>query len=128
VTGAPTREFHQPAAKDPIEGRLAELAGDRTPPELALVERLVTSFRARAPQHVTALDEAFRTGDLKSVEDQAHSLRGAAGNIGADAVSEVCERIENEARAGRLHAGVGDDLRTLRLELQRAADHLTLPV
>ncbi|MEV7626521.1 response regulator [Actinoplanes sp. NPDC089786] len=127
VAGTATRENIPPAHGDPIADRLAELAGGRTPPELALVERLVTSFRARAPRHVTALDEAYRTGDLRSVEDQAHSLRGAAGNIGAAAVSEVCERIENEARAGRLHTGVGDDLRTLRLELERAADHLTIP-
>ncbi|GLY95180.1 ATP-binding protein [Actinoplanes sp. NBRC 103695] len=113
---------------DPIGHRLAELAGDRTVPELALVERLVSSFRSRAPRHVSVLDEAFQAGDLGVLEDEAHSLRGAAGNIGATAVSEVCERIENEARAGRLHAGVGDDLRTLHLELERAADHLHLPV
>ncbi|MFG1603460.1 ATP-binding protein [Actinoplanes sp. NPDC049265] len=126
--GSTTRPGPPRAKSDTIADRLTELAGDHTASELALVERLVTSFRDRAPRHLATLEEAFRTGDRQTVEDEAHSLRGAAGNIGAAAVSEVCERVENEARAGRLHAGVGDDLRTLRLELDRAADHLTLPV
>ena len=127
VASEATRVAAPRTGGDPIGHRLAELAGDRSEPELALVERLVTSFKSRAPRHVTALDEAFQAGDLGVLEDEAHSLRGAAGNIGATAVSEVCERIENEARAGRMHAGVGDDLRTLHLELERAADHLHLP-
>jgi CheY-like chemotaxis protein/HPt (histidine-containing phosphotransfer) domain-containing protein len=109
---------------DPIARRLAELAGDGTAPEIALVKRLVGSFLNRAPRHVADLDEAYQGGDLRVVEDVAHSLKGAAGNIGAVAVQEVCGRIEDEARAGRLHTGVGDDLRTLHLELDRASESL----
>jgi CheY-like chemotaxis protein/HPt (histidine-containing phosphotransfer) domain-containing protein len=90
------------AGDDPVGRRLDELAGDHTEPERALVRRLVTSFLARAPQHAGAIGDALAAGDAQVVEDQAHSLRGAAGNIGATAVMRVCERIEDTARAGRL--------------------------
>ena len=124
--GAATPQRTTPARTpaDPISRRLAELAGDGTDPEVALVKRLVGSFLNRAPRHVADLDEAYRRGDLRVVEEVAHSLKGAAGNIGAVAVQEVCGRIEDEARAGRLDTGVGDDLRTLRLELDRASEQL----
>jgi PAS domain S-box-containing protein len=104
---------------DPIGRRLDELAGDHTPPETALVQRLVSSFRTRAPAHLAALTDAYAAGDHARVEDQAHSLKGAAGNIGATAVMEVCQRLEDDARAGHLPERMADDLRTLRLELDQ---------
>jgi HPt (histidine-containing phosphotransfer) domain-containing protein len=109
---------------DPIARRLDELAGDRTTPEIALVNRLVSSFLQRAPEHAGALTDAFNAGDPQAVEDQAHSLRGAAGNIGAVTIMDVCERIENDARARTLTNGTADDLRRLRLELERVERHL----
>ncbi|MEV6489754.1 response regulator [Actinoplanes sp. NPDC051633] len=123
-TPSPQRPSPVRVPADPIGRRLAELAGDGSEPEVALVRRLVGSFLNRAPRHVSDLDEAYRGGDLRVVEDVAHSLKGAAGNIGAVAVQEVCGRIEDCAREGRLPTGVGDDLRTLRLELDRAAEQL----
>lgn len=109
---------------DPIRARLHELAGDHTPAEVDLVRRLVNSFLARAPHHVTALADAYRAGDARAVEDQAHSLKGAAGNIGAADVAEVCERIEDDARHHGLHPGTADELRALRLELDHAESRL----
>ena len=104
---------------DPVGRRLDELAGEQSEPELALVRRLIASFQARAPRHLAAISEAYAAGDAQTVEDQAHSLRGAAGNIGAAAVMRVCESIEDEARAGRLPDSVAAELRELREELVR---------
>jgi two-component system sensor histidine kinase/response regulator len=109
---------------DPIGRRLDELAGDRTEPEEALVRRLVTSFLDRAPRHLTAIGDGYRADDAKTVEDQAHSLKGAAGNIGAIGVMEACRRIEDAARTGELSAAIADDLRTLQLELGLADERL----
>lgn len=67
-------------AGDRIGRRLDELAGDRSGPELDLVNRLVRSFLARAPRHLAASDR----GDPVALEEQAHSLKGAAGNLGAE--------------------------------------------
>ena len=112
------------AGDDPIGRRLDELAGDRSAPENALVERLVTSFLTRAPRHVAAIADAYRADDAKTVEDQAHAFKGAAGNIGAVDVMDICQRIEDAARGGSLPASLADDLRTLGLELDRVDDRL----
>jgi HPt (histidine-containing phosphotransfer) domain-containing protein len=106
-------------APDAIAGRLLELAGDRSPAEIELVKDLVTAFLARAPDRVSALCAAGAAGDAEALEDQAHSLRGAAGNIGATAVMEACERLENDARDGQLPDAIAD-VHTLRRELGRA--------
>jgi CheY-like chemotaxis protein/HPt (histidine-containing phosphotransfer) domain-containing protein len=111
---------------DPIGHRLDELAGDRSGPELDLVHRLVTSFLDRAPRLLTAVQEAFEQGDRQAFEDQAHSLKGAAGNIGADAVAAVCARLEDRARAGELPAGTAAELDVLREELRWAERRLRL--
>ncbi|WP_305783350.1 PAS domain-containing hybrid sensor histidine kinase/response regulator [Symbioplanes lichenis] len=108
IPGAPAR-IREPApadAGDPVRARLDELAGDRTPPELALVDRLVTSFLSRAPRHLAALRAAAAEGRAGAVEEQAHTFKGAAGNIGAEAVARLCARVEDDARAGRLPEAV----------------------
>src|SRR4051812_33480928 len=92
-------------AADPFGRRLDELAGDRSGPERDLVTRLVESFLTRWPRHVAALREAFAGGDREAFEDQAHSLKGAAGNVGAEAVAEMCSRLEDRARDGDLPPG-----------------------
>ena len=111
-------------AGDRIGRRLDELAGDRSGPELDLVNRLVRSFLARAPRHLAALREAFDRGDPVALEEQAHSLKGAAGNLGAEAVAEVCARLEDQARDGVLPPDLRQELDRLDRELTAAGRRL----
>ena len=117
----PTRR----SGTDTIGERLNELAGDRTVPEKTLVDRLVASFRTRAPRHLTAITDAYEAGDAARLEDEAHILRGAAGNIGATTIMTICETIENQARTGTLNDGLADELHQLRTELDRAEHRLS---
>jgi HPt (histidine-containing phosphotransfer) domain-containing protein len=112
-----------PGITDPIVIRLDELAGDRTADEIDLVRTLVDSFLIRAPEQVTALCAACDAGDAQAVEDQAHSLKGAAGTIGATAVAEACDRLESNARDGEMPEAVLD-VRTLRRELEHVTVRL----
>jgi CheY-like chemotaxis protein/HPt (histidine-containing phosphotransfer) domain-containing protein len=107
---------------DPIGERLRELGGEHSETERALVHRLVTSFLARAPQQLTAITDAVADDDLYTVADRAHSLTGAAGTIGAAGLRQLCERIEDDARAGRRTAPAV--LHRLRIELDRVEQRL----
>ncbi|MDT5040673.1 MAG: two-component system, sensor histidine kinase and response regulator [Actinoplanes sp.] len=107
---------------DPIGERLRELGGGHSETERALVHRLVTSFLARAPQQLTAITDAVAADDLRTVADQAHSLTGAAGTIGAAGLRQLCERIEDDARAGRRTAPAV--LHRLRTELDQVEQRL----
>ena len=111
-------------ADDTIGRRLDELAGDHSEPERDLVRRLVESFLRRAPRHLAALRDAFDRGDVAAFEDEAHSLKGAAGTLGAAAVAAICDRLEDRARTGTLPPGTPHELDLLRAELRRAEDRL----
>jgi two-component system, sensor histidine kinase and response regulator len=114
-----TEPFAEPAAPgaDPITRRLDELRGDKTEPERALVNRLVASFLALVPGYLTSLGNAVTAADAAAVEEQAHSLKGAAANIGALGVAETCQRLEDLGHTGSLEPGTNDDLRCLQVEI-----------
>ncbi|MFI2433448.1 response regulator [Streptomyces sp. NPDC018693] len=83
-----------------IEQRLTELRGGGTRAEHALVDRLVDHFLARAPETTSALFHALDRHDTPEIADQAHSLKGAAGNLGAHGLAACCQELEEQARAG----------------------------
>ncbi|GAA2484295.1 hybrid sensor histidine kinase/response regulator [Winogradskya humida] len=105
-------------ADDPVGRRLDELAGDHTDPEMALVDRLVQSFLRRAPAHLTVLRSALAAGDVTTFEEEAHTFKGAAGNIGATVVADICDGLEETARAGSLPGSLDGDLLRLEEELR----------
>ncbi|MEU1572624.1 response regulator [Streptomyces collinus] len=83
-----------------IEQRLDELRGSGSPAEHELVDRLVDHFLVRAPEMTSALFHALDRHDSQEIADQAHSLRGAAGNIGAVGLAARCQELEEHARSG----------------------------
>jgi CheY-like chemotaxis protein len=84
-----------------IEQRLDELRGAGTRAEHELVDRLVDHFLVRAPEMTSALFHALDRHDTQEIADQAHSLRGSAGNMGAEGLAARCQELEEHARAGR---------------------------
>jgi HPt (histidine-containing phosphotransfer) domain-containing protein len=83
-----------------IEQRLDELRGSGTPAENDLVDRLVDHFLTRAPELTSALFHALDRHDSSEIAEKAHSLKGAAGNIGAQSLADCCQDLEQAARGG----------------------------
>ena len=74
-----------------------------TPPgEPDVLTEILTVFLAEVPRRLDRLKAAWRAGDAAEVQRAAHSLRGSSGNIGADALFEVCKQIDERAKAGEL--------------------------
>ncbi|WP_405803928.1 response regulator [Streptomyces sp. NBC_00210] len=98
------RPTHLPAEDDclrvSIEQRLDELRGADAPAERELVDRLVDHFLRRAPDMTSALFHAMDRHDAPEIAEQAHSLKGAAGNMGAESLAACCEELEQRAKAG----------------------------
>jgi len=69
-----------------------------------LLPRLVASFLKRAPGYLLDLADALDQDDLDAFANSAHSLRGAAGNLGATAMASLCEELENLGRSRRPRA------------------------
>jgi len=88
-----------PVARDRIRLRLIEILGDRTPREVALVARIVTSFPAKARQLLHDMTAAAEREDAAAAL-HAHSLKGAAANLGATTLAGLCQDVESAARSG----------------------------
>jgi len=89
--------------QDEIRARLADIGGPEPgPAESALMARLIRSFAGKAPAGVDLLAELLRGGERGQLRDQAHALKGAAANIGADTLAAIFAEVEQGARDGHL--------------------------
>jgi PAS domain S-box-containing protein len=73
--------------------------------DLKLLRRLVNMFRVEAPRMTQELRQALRQGDAALVRRLAHTLKGAAGNLGAASVAGRARELEDLGRTGDLAAG-----------------------
>ncbi|WP_367325983.1 response regulator [Streptomyces sp. HUAS ZL42] len=101
-----------------IEQRLDELRGAGTPAENELVDRLVDHFLTRAPEMTGALFHALDRHDTRDIAKLAHSLKGAAGNLGAQSLADCCQELEQHAGAGT-PAPLAEAAPRLQAELDR---------
>ena len=94
---------HFTSTRETIQHRFDQLR-DELDGDHDLVARVAASFQSRAPSLMSDLAETVRGADPQAVQRAAHSLKGAASNIGATSLAELCERVENDARTGDLES------------------------
>ena len=91
-----------PAALD----RLLDLGG---PP---LVLKMIDAYLGSSPQRVEMAQESMASGDLKGVEQAAHSLKSSSANFGATSFVELVAEVErlaaDEERGARLETLVAE--------------------
>ncbi len=61
---------------------------------------VLKTFLKDAPKQIELLKAALEAKDAKAVRRQAHSLKGAAGNVGAHALRELSLQAENAGETG----------------------------
>jgi CheY-like chemotaxis protein/HPt (histidine-containing phosphotransfer) domain-containing protein len=61
---------------------------------------LVELFLSDTPSRIEQLHAAFKNCAAHDLEAAAHSLKGSAGNLGAQTIAAACARIMQAARAG----------------------------
>ncbi|WP_433606565.1 ATP-binding protein [Dactylosporangium sp. CA-139114] len=111
--------------EDGIRARIRELTDDDpSPPELELVGRVLGSFCAKAPETLARLTDAVGRGDSAAAVGAAHTLTGAAGNVGAAVLARLSGEFETRARGGLPHDATRA-LEELRHELDRVVAAVT---
>jgi len=80
-----------PCLDTAVLDRIKEVGGD------ALLAKLIDLFLDLTPQHVEAVCSSEKAGDMEGVEHAAHSIRSSGGFLGALALCQVAEKIENLA-------------------------------
>ena len=74
-----------------------------TPPgEPDVLVEILTVFVTDVPRRIDQLKASWREGKAADVQRAAHSLKGSSGNIGADALYEVCRQIDERTKGGDL--------------------------
>ncbi|MFA4965215.1 MAG: PAS domain S-box protein [Thermoleophilia bacterium] len=101
--GAPAAAAARPGVEPPQspvfdEGVLLNLlGGDRE-----AAAEVTAEYRADAPRQVAALRMALAAGNAALARRQAHTLKGASANVGAEAVRAVAHAVELAAAEGEL--------------------------
>ena len=109
--GGPDAEESASTAVRPVESPIAQpvvwdqeallerLAGDGE-----MAGRILEAFLADLFRKVEALEGMLATGDLAGVERESHSIKGAAAQVGGEALQALASEMETAARKGDLGA------------------------
>jgi CheY-like chemotaxis protein/HPt (histidine-containing phosphotransfer) domain-containing protein len=70
---------------------LRELADDGDP---GLILELIEAFRADTAPRLGRMGEAIANADTKGLSSAAHTIKGCARQMGADAMASICQELE----------------------------------
>ncbi len=99
-----------PSGPPPIIDEAAAL--NRLGGNQALFDRLLSRFHQNQADVVERLRSAKARGDFRGMTIDAHTLRGLAGNIGANALAEAAKNLEHRLKeeAPETHGGEIDSM------------------
>ncbi len=104
-----------PKSDKPVFDR--ETALDRVNGEAELLDEVIELFLTDAPNRLAEVRTALEQGDPKRLQMAAHSLKGAAGYVGADRTSAQALKLENLGRRGELSQAL-DEYQLLEREIE----------
>lgn len=90
-------DFAEPLQVFDQAGLLDRIGGDQ---EFLVI--FVEKFIESTSDLMVGLAGAIEQGDRSSIHLQAHSIKGAAASIGAEAMRAIAAEMEAQAKAGRL--------------------------
>ncbi len=81
----------------PIDrSELAEISGG----DRSVEQQMLATFRRANDADIAALRQALTNRDAATVKRCAHRVKGAGRMVGARALTDICEEIEQAGRAG----------------------------
>ena len=89
----------------------------------AFLREIAEIFLADTPKRIAELDQTLATGDAVAFVRAAHSIKGSSSNLGALALRQAAEVLENPAKKDGL-ANVGSMIAAVRTEFTNAQAEL----
>jgi len=83
-----------------------------------LAKLIVQTFLSDAPNQIKSLNESMEKENIEEVRRQAHTIKGMAANMSAEALREVAFEIEMAAKDGNL-ATVRESMKKMKQEFER---------
>jgi CheY-like chemotaxis protein len=97
---------------------LERVDGDR-----GFISELLELFRGDYPRQIQEMRGAIALGDGQALQQVAHALKGALGNLSAPLAWEIAGELESMGRAGNI-AQADVELQKLEAEMNRVIEHL----
>ncbi len=101
-----------------------ETALDRFGGDKKFFKEMLQEFLEYAPKQLEKLAQAIERGDAKVVEREAHSIKGAAGNLGAKVLADLALQLEILGRTGNL-TGAKEIIRKVRTEFDQLEKYIS---
>ncbi len=109
-----SKPVQRPSSKMDCFQKLFEQSGT----DYAAFYKIVTGFSSRSKTTVSEMRRALSNNDLTGLSEAAHSMKGAAGNIGATAIMEAAGKLEDAAEKKQTNHGLGSLIDELENELK----------
>lgn len=92
-----------PLSDHPASGTFDRSAlAERLGGDEELVTEILEVFAADLPVQLARMEDALASGDTEILTRGAHTLKGAAANVGAQSLRAACTDLEDALRAGRI--------------------------
>jgi two-component system sensor histidine kinase/response regulator len=116
------------AAASPVDNNEVSVfdrqsALDRVSDEEELLNEVIQLFLSDAPNRMSEIRKSLEEGDPKRLEISAHSLKGAAGYVGAERMARQALKLEEAGRSANLSQALNEFR-----HLERELDQFTLAV
>ena len=92
---------------------------DRLMGDMELFETVISGFLEDMPKQIDILTKHINQKNSADAGRQGHQIKGASGNVGADALREIASEIDIAGKSGDL-----DGLSSLLPQLEEAFDQL----
>lgn len=92
--------------------------------DMELLKELFQLFISDYPKKLSQFSQAIEEENFEVIQNIAHSLKGASGNLGLSSIYELTLKIENSAKEGDI-ADVKRAYKDLERELERLKEFLS---
>jgi HPt (histidine-containing phosphotransfer) domain-containing protein len=76
---------------------------DRMMGDKDLAKIILEGFIADLPKQIEIMEQYVQSNDISGCERQAHTIKGAAANVGGTALSEIAASMEQIVKNGTLN-------------------------
>ncbi len=112
------RDESRPGIPINLENAINRFGGDKE-----FLQEMLEEFLSYAPKQLQILDQAVQKNDSQIVERIAHSIKGAASNLGAKRISDLALKLEVTGRKGDL-TNAQDVIHNLRTEFKYLEEYV----
>jgi len=102
-----------------VQDALARCAGDKD-----FLKEMLSEFLQLSGDQMSAIQQAIGGNDADTLTKQAHSIKGAAANLGAESVASVALELEMMGRKSQLDQA-GDAFDRLRQQVDALNEYVT---